>query len=46
MKFGGSESYVRLKPFMLGLILGNAAAMIFWMLVGLKTGHPIAYWPA
>jgi hypothetical protein len=46
MKYGGSSGYTTLRPFMLGLILGNLLAMIFWVLVSLKTGHTISYWPA
>lgn len=47
MKYGGSNSYVSLRPFMIGLILGNAAAMIFWtLLVFYLKGTPIPYWSA
>lgn len=47
MKYGGSNSYVSLRPFMIGLILGNAAAMIFWtLLVFYLKGTPITYWSA
>lgn len=46
MKFGGVDSYVRVRPFMIGLILGNAAAMVFWMLTGFYLGTQIPYWPA
>ncbi len=45
MKYGGSDSYVSLRPFMIGLILGNAATMIFWtLLVFYVKGTPIGYW--
>jgi len=46
MKYSGSDGYLRLRPFMIGLILGNAVAMIFWMLVGFYTGSQTTYWPA
>lgn len=47
MKYGGSDSYVRLRPFMIGLILGNAVIMIFFtLLVFYLKGTPIKYWSA
>lgn len=47
MKYGGSDSYVKMRPFMIGLILGNIVAMLFWVLVTfLKNGAPLGYWPA
>ena len=46
MKYGGSDTYARVRPFMIGLILGNAMAMMLWMFIGLYTGAPIKYWPA
>jgi len=47
MKYGGSDTYVSMRPFMIGLILGNAVAMIFWTLfVFWLKGTPVAYWPA
>jgi hypothetical protein len=47
MKYGGSDSYVKLRPFMIGLIIGNAASMLFWaMLTFWKNGSPVSYWPA
>ncbi len=46
MKYGGSDNYLRARPFMIGLILGNAIAMIFWMAVGFYTGSQTTYWPA
>ncbi len=47
MKYGGSDTYVSLRPFMIGLILGNALAMIFWTLIVFWIkGTPVAYWPA
>jgi hypothetical protein len=44
MKYGGSDSYTKIRPFFIGLILGNAAAMVLWMLIGLKSGTQIHYW--
>jgi len=47
MKYGGSDTYVAVRPFMIGLIIGNAVAMIFWTLLVFKiNGTPVAYWPA
>ena len=47
MKYGGSDTYVSLRPFMIGLILGNALAMIFWTLIVFWIkGTPVGYWPA
>lgn len=47
MKYGGSDTYVKLRPFMIGLIIGNIAAMLFWsMFTFWKTGAPLSYWPA
>lgn len=46
MKYGGSDTYTKVRPFMIGLILGNAVAMMFWMIVGFYTGTQIPYWPA
>jgi hypothetical protein len=45
-KYGGSDSAQRLRPFMVGLILGNALAMVFWMIAGYFLGGQIPYWPA
>ena len=44
MKYGGTDTYVKVRPFMIGLILGNIIAMVFWMLVGFVTGTQIEYW--
>jgi hypothetical protein len=47
MKYGGSDTYVKLRPFMIGLIIGNAASMLFWaMLTFWQNGSPVSYWPA
>lgn len=46
MKYGGSSSYSKFQPFMIGLILGNLTAMVFWMFVGFKSGNQMPYWPA
>jgi len=46
LKFGGSDTYLLARPFMIGLILGNVASMVFWMLFGLRSGTQIPYWPA
>lgn len=46
MKYGGSSTYTRLRPFMLGLILGNAASMMLWSGIAYRTGNIIKYWPA
>jgi hypothetical protein len=46
MKYGGASSANAMRPFMIGLILGNITAMVFWMLIGFKGGTQIGYWPA
>jgi hypothetical protein len=46
MRFGGGDTYLRVRPFMIGLILGNLCAMVFWMCVGFFKGTQIQYWPA
>jgi hypothetical protein len=46
MKYGGSDTYSKVRPFMIGLILGNAMAMMLWMIIGFYTGTQITYWPA
>lgn len=46
MKFGGGDTYVRVRPFMIGLIFGNLSAMVMWMLIGFYTGVQIPAWPA
>ena len=45
-RYGGYSSVARVQPFMIGLILGNVCAMMFWMIVGLWRGAQIPYWPA
>lgn len=46
LKYGGNDSVTRARPFMIGLILGNASAMVGWMLFGFWRGVQITYWPA
>lgn len=46
MKYGGSDSYTKLRPFFIGLILGNLFAMVLWMIVGFMTGTQIGFWCA
>jgi hypothetical protein len=47
MKYGGSDTYIKLRPFMIGLIIGNIVAMLFWSLITFwKNGTPLGYWPA
>jgi len=46
MRFGGRSSYATVRPFMIGLILGNLSAMVAWMIVGFFSGNQIPYWPA
>lgn len=38
LKYGGSHLYVRLRPFFLGLVLGNVVCAGFWMVVTMITG--------
>jgi hypothetical protein len=37
-RFGGNESYQKLIPFFLGLILGDVAMMLFWLAINVYTG--------
>ncbi len=46
LRFGGADAVARFRPFMIGLILGNAAAMVFWLIYGFFAGSQIPYWPA
>jgi len=46
LKFGGSKAVQDFRPFAIGLILGNATAMMIWMVFGLFQGNQIGYWPA
>jgi hypothetical protein len=46
LRFGGQESAARARPFMIGLILGNAVAMVLWLIVGYFLGSYMTYWPA
>jgi len=45
VKYGGHDGYVAVRPLMIGIILGNLAAMVFWMLFGFWQGTQIAYFP-
>ncbi len=45
-RYGGHQSVQKVQPLMIGLILGNIAAMMLWMLLGLWQGVQIQYWPA
>jgi hypothetical protein len=45
-RYAGHSGVQQVQPFMIGLILGNAAAMMLWMLIGLWQGSQIPYWPA
>ena len=47
LKFGGIETYRRLAPFMLGLIVGEFSAAVFWSLGNILRGWnaPSFPWP-
>lgn len=45
LKFGGQDAAARTRPFMIGLILGNATAMVLWTIYGIFSGTQIPYWP-
>jgi hypothetical protein len=45
LKFGGQDAAMRARPFMIGLILGNATAMVLWTIYGIFAGNQIQYWP-
>jgi hypothetical protein len=44
LRFGGTDSVAAARPFMIGLILGNVAAMVAWMIYGFFAGTQIMYW--
>jgi hypothetical protein len=46
LRFGGQDSVGAVRPMMIGLILGNAVAMVIWMIYGFFAGTQIGYWPA
>ncbi len=46
VKYGGHDRAQALKPFMIGLILGNACAMMLWIAIGTFAGSYIQYFPA
>jgi hypothetical protein len=46
LKYGGHDAVMRVRPFMIGLILGNAVSMVLWMIFGFFKGTQITYWPA
>ncbi len=46
LKYGGSDSVQKVRPFMIGLIFGNVCAMVAWMIVGFFLGSQIQFWPA
>jgi hypothetical protein len=45
-RYAGHSGVQQVQPLMIGLILGNACAMILWMLIGFWQGIQIPYWPA
>jgi hypothetical protein len=46
LRFGGQESAARARPFMIELLLGNAVAMVLWLIAGHFLGSYMTYWPA
>ncbi len=46
LKYGGTATAARVRVWMLGLILGNIAAMLGWILIGYLTQTRISFWPA
>jgi len=38
VKFGGQSVYLSLRRFMLGIIIGEALAVIFWTIIAWYTG--------
>lgn len=47
MRFGGIDTYRKLCPFMLGLILGEFGSAVFWSLMNMWRGWnvPAFSWP-
>ena len=45
LKFGGIETYRKLAPFMLGLILGEFASAVFWSLGNIWRGWSVPGFP-
>jgi hypothetical protein len=46
LRYGGQDAAARTRPLMIGLILGNATAMVIWMIYGFYNGTQIPFWPA
>jgi hypothetical protein len=40
MRFGGANLYRKVLPFFLGLVMGEYAIALFWIVVAWVTGHP------
>ncbi len=40
LRWGGAEIYRRARPFFIGLIVGEALAAVFWMMIGFSVGWP------
>ena len=43
LKFGGQRTYLAWRRFFIGLIIGEALAVIFWTIVQGYTGHQEGY---
>lgn len=44
LKYGGHDTVAKVRPFMIGLILGNVSAMVLWIGVGLLRGNKLPFW--
>ncbi len=47
MKYGGMRTYVRARPFFLGMVLGEFSMAVIWTLIswGAKAPSPVFPWP-
>jgi hypothetical protein len=45
LRFGGVDSYRKLMPFMLGLILGEFSTAVFWALMNMWQGWSTPSFP-
>jgi hypothetical protein len=44
LKYGGQATVAKVRPFMIGLILGNVTGMMLWVAIALWRGNKLPYW--
>lgn len=45
LRYGGMKLYVRIRPFFLGMVLGEFGAAVIWTLISVVTGVPAPEFP-